>query len=102
MMVGLEHYLIVAMIIFVIGIFGMILNRRNLILFLLSIELILLSINLNFVAFSTYLQDVGGQVFALFVLASAAAETAIGLAIFVNFYMTCRTIVVDKVNILKG
>jgi NADH-quinone oxidoreductase subunit K len=85
-MVGLEHYLGLAGALFVIGIFGLFLNRKNVIILLMSIELMLLSVNINLVAFSSYLGDLVGQVFTLFVLTVAAAEAAIGLAILVSFF----------------
>jgi len=85
MIIGLTHYLVVAAILFTFGIAGIILNRKNIIVILMSVELILLSVNLNFVAFSAQLGDLTGQVFALFVLTVAAAEAAIGLAILVTF-----------------
>ena len=101
-MIGLEHYLTVAATLFVIGIFGLFLNRKNVIILLMSIELILLSVNINFVAFSSYLGDLVGQVFALFVLTVAAAEAAIGLAILVCFFRNRGTIAVEDVNVMKG
>lgn len=102
MTIGLEHYLTVAAILFVIGIFGVFLNRKNVIVILMSIELILLSVNINFVAFSTHLQDLTGQIFTIFVLTVAAAEAAIGLAILVCFFRNRGTIAVDDVNMMKG
>ena len=101
-MVGLEHYLIVAAALFVIGIFGIFLNRKNVIVILMSIELILLSVNINMVAFSAFLNDIVGQVFALFILTVAAAEAAIGLAILVVFYRNRGSIAVEDVNMMKG
>ena len=101
-MIGLAHYLTVAAILFTIGVFGIFVNRKNVIVILMSIELILLAVNINFVAFSSYLGDLVGQVFALFVLTVAAAEAAIGLAILVVFYRNRRTIAVEDVNLLKG
>lgn len=101
-MIGLEHYLAVASALFVIGIFGIFLNRKNVIVLLMSIELILLSVNINFVAFSAYLNDLVGQVFTLFVLTVAAAEAAIGLAILVCFFRNRGTIAVEDVNVMKG
>ena len=101
-MIGLEHYLIVAATLFVIGIFGIFLNRKNIIILLMSIELMLLAVNINFVAFSAYLQDLTGQVFTLFVLTVAAAEAAIGLAILVCFFRNRGTIDVEDVNVMKG
>ena len=101
-MIGLEHYLTVAGVLFVIGIFGLFLNRKNVIILLMSIELMLLAVNINFVAFSSYLQDMVGQVFTLFVLTVAAAEAAIGLAILVCFFRNRGTIDVEDVNVMKG
>ena len=101
-MIGIEHYLVVAAALFVIGIFGLYLNRKNIIILLMSIELILLSVNINFVAFSSYLNDLVGQVFTLFVLTVAAAEAAIGLAILVCFFRNRGTIDVEDVNVMKG
>jgi NADH-quinone oxidoreductase subunit K len=101
-MVGLEHYLGVAAALFVIGIFGIFLNRKNVIIILMSIELMLLSVNINLVAFSAYLGDITGQVFTLFVLTVAAAEAAIGLAILVCFFRNRGTIAVEDVASLKG
>ncbi len=101
-MIGLEHYLGVAAMLFVIGIFGLFLNRKNIIILLMSIELILLSVNINLVAFSAFLGDLAGQVFALFVMTVAAAEAAIGLAILVSFFRNRGTIAVEDVNVMKG
>ncbi|GAA6181017.1 MULTISPECIES: NADH-quinone oxidoreductase subunit NuoK [unclassified Shimia] len=101
-MIGLEHYLGVAATLFVIGIFGLFLNRKNIIILLMSIELILLSVNINLVAFSAFLGDLVGQVFALFVMTVAAAEAAIGLAILVSFFRNRGTIAVEDVNVMKG
>ncbi|WIV51714.1 NADH-quinone oxidoreductase subunit NuoK [Marivivens sp. LCG002] len=101
-MIGIEHYLTVAGALFVIGIFGLFLNRKNIIILLMSIELMLLSVNINFVAFSSYLNDLVGQVFTLFVLTVAAAEAAIGLAILVCFFRNRGTIDVEDVNVMKG
>jgi len=101
-MIGLEHYLTVAATLFVIGIFGLFLNRKNVIILLMSIELMLLAVNLNFIAFSSYLGDLAGQVFTLFVLTVAAAEAAIGLAILVCFFRNRGTIAVEDVNVMKG
>ncbi|MFO1103896.1 MAG: NADH-quinone oxidoreductase subunit NuoK [Methylocystis sp.] len=100
--IGLTHYLVVAAILFTLGVAGIILNRKNIIVILMSVELILLSVNLNFVAFSQSLADLTGQVFALFVLTVAAAEAAIGLAILVAFYRNRGTIAVEDINSLKG
>lgn len=101
-MVGLEHYLVVAATLFVVGIFGIFLNRRNVIVILMSIELMLLAVNINLVAFSSYLGDLTGQIFTLFVLTVAAAEAAIGLAILVTFFRNKGTIDVEDVNVMKG
>jgi NADH-quinone oxidoreductase subunit K len=102
MTVGLSQYLAVAAILFTIGVLGIFLNRRNIIIILMSVELILLAVNLNFVAFSAYLGDLVGQVFALFVLTVAAAEAAIGLAILVVYFRNRGTIAVEDVNLMKG
>jgi NADH-quinone oxidoreductase subunit K len=102
MQVGLSHYLAVAAVLFTIGVFGIFLNRKNVIIILMSIELILLSVNINLVAFSAYLGDLVGQVFAMFVLTVAAAEAAIGLAILVVFYRNRGTIAVEDVNMMRG
>ena len=101
-MIGLEHYLTVAATLFVIGIFGLFLNRKKVIILLMSIELMLLAVNINLVAFSSYLGDLVGQVFTLFVLTVAAAEAAIGLAILVSFFRNRGTIAVEDVNVMKG
>ena len=101
-MITLEHYLSVAAMLFVIGIFGLFLNRKNVIILLMSIELMLLSVNINLVAFSSYMNDLVGQVFTLFVLTVAAAEAAIGLAILVSFFRIRGTIAVEDVNVMKG
>ncbi len=101
-MIGLEHYLTVAATLFVIGIFGIFLNRKNVIILLMSIELMLLAVNINLVAFSAYLQDLTGQVFTLFVLTVAAAEAAIGLAILVVYFRNRGTIAVEDINLMKG
>ena len=101
-MIGLEHYLTVAATLFVIGIFGLFLNRKNIIILLMSIELMLLAVNINLVAFSSFLGDLVGQVFTLFVLTVAAAEAAIGLAILVCFFRNRGTIAVEDVNVMKG
>ncbi len=102
MAVGLTNYLIVAAILFTLGIAGIILNRKNIIVILMSVELILLAVNLNLVAFSAFLGDLTGQVFALLVLTVAAAESAIGLAILVVFYRNKGTIAVEDINMMKG
>tara|TARA_B100000989_G_scaffold150619_1_gene112298 strand:+ start:144 stop:449 length:306 start_codon:yes stop_codon:yes gene_type:complete len=101
-MIGLQHYLTVAAILFVIGIFGLFLNRKNVIILLMSIELMLLSVNINLVAFSSFSGDLVGQIFTLFVLTVAAAEAAIGLAILVSFFRNSGTIAVEDVNVMKG
>ncbi|WP_460274569.1 NADH-quinone oxidoreductase subunit NuoK [Celeribacter sp. ULVN23_4] len=101
-MVGLEHYLTVAATLFVIGIFGLFLNRKNVIIILMSIELILLSVNINLVAFSSFMGDLTGQIFTMLVLTVAAAEAAIGLAILVGFFRNRGTIDVEDVNVMKG
>ena len=100
--IGLGHYLAVAAILFTIGVFGIFLNRKNIIIILMSVELILLAVNLNFVAFSAQLGDLAGQVFALLILTVAAAEAAIGLAILVIFYRNRGSIAVEDVNMMKG
>ena len=100
--ITLAHYLTVAAILFTLGIFGIFLNRKSVINILMSIELMLLAININLVAFSAYLNDLAGQVFALFVLTVAAAEAAIGLAILVVFFRNRGTIAVEDVNMMKG
>jgi NADH-quinone oxidoreductase subunit K len=102
MEIGLGHYLAVAAALFTIGIFGIFINRKNIIIILMSIELILLSVNINLVAFSSFLGDLSGQVFALLVLTVAAAEAAIGLAILVVYFRNRGTIAVEDVNIMKG
>jgi NADH-quinone oxidoreductase subunit K len=101
-MIGLVHYLVVAAILFTMGVLGIFLNRKNLIVILMAIELILLAVNLNLVAFSAYLPDLVGQVFAMFVLTVAAGEAAIGLAILVIYFRGRGTIAVDDVNRMKG
>lgn len=101
-MIGLEHYLTVAGFLFVIGIFGIFLNRKNVIVILMSVELMLLAVNINFVAFSVHLGDMVGQVFTLFILTVAAAEAAIGLAILVVFYRNRGAIDIEDVNAMKG
>ncbi|EAS51156.1 MAG: NADH-quinone oxidoreductase subunit NuoK [Aurantimonas coralicida] len=102
MEVGLGHYLTVGAILFVTGVFGIFMNRKNIITILMSVELILLAVNINFVAFSAFLNDLVGQIFALFVLTVAAAEAAIGLAILVVFFRNRGSIAVDDVNTMKG
>ncbi len=101
-MIELEHYLTVAATLFVIGIFGIFLNRKNVIVILMSIELMLLAVNINLVAFSSFLGDLTGQVFTLFILTVAAAEAAIGLAILVTFFRARGTIAVEDVSNMKG
>jgi len=101
-MIGLTHYVVVAAILFVMGVLGIFLNRKNIIVILMAIELILLAVNLNFVAFSAYLHDLVGQVFAMFVLTVAAGEAAVGLAILVIYFRGRGTIAVDDVNRMKG
>ena len=101
-MIGLSHYLTVAAILFTLGVLGIFINRKNVIVILMSIELILLAVNINLVAFSTYLDDITGQVFALFVLTVAAAESAIGLAILVVFFRNRGSIAVEDVSRLRG
>jgi NADH-quinone oxidoreductase subunit K len=102
MTIGLGHYLSVGAILFTLGILGIFLNRKNIIVILMSIELILLAVNLNLVAFSTFLGDIVGQVFALLVLTVAAAETAIGLAVLVVYFRNRGSIEVENVNLMKG
>ena len=102
MTITLGHFLTVAAILFTIGVFGIFLNRKNVIIILMSIELMLLAVNVNFVAFSAYLGDLMGQVFALFVLTVAAAEAAIGLAILVVYFRNRGTIAVEDINLMKG
>ena len=100
--IGLFHYLFVAALLMVLGMFGIFLNRKNVIVILMSIELILLAVNINLVAFSTHLGDLVGQVFALIVLTVAAAEAAIGLAILVVYFRNRGTIAVEDINLMKG
>jgi NADH-quinone oxidoreductase subunit K len=102
MTISLAQFLIVAAILFTLGVAGVILNRKNIIVVLMSVELILLSVNLNLVAFSAFLGDLTGQVFALFILTVAAAEAAIGLAILVAYYRNRGSIAVDDINMMKG
>ncbi|MCX5512016.1 NADH-quinone oxidoreductase subunit NuoK [Kaistia algarum] len=102
MQIGLSHYLTVAAILFTIGIFGIFINRKNVIVILMSVELILLAVNLNLVAFSSFLGDLVGQIFALLVLTVAAAEAAIGLAILVVYYRNRGSIAVEDINLMKG
>ncbi|AWN35802.1 MULTISPECIES: NADH-quinone oxidoreductase subunit NuoK [Methylobacterium] len=101
-MIGLSHYLTVAAILFTLGVLGIFINRKNIIVILMSVELILLAVNINLVAFSTHLNDITGQVFALFVLTVAAAEAAIGLAILVVFFRNRGSIAVEDVSMMKG
>ncbi len=102
MAVGLGHYLTVAAILFVFGVFGIFLNRKNVIIILMSVELMLLAVNINLVAFSTHLGDMTGQVLAMFVLTVAAAEAAIGLAILVVYFRSRGSIAVEDINQMKG
>ncbi len=100
--IGLEHYLTLGAIIFSIGIAGIFLNRKNIVVILMCIELILLAVNINLVAFSIYLQDIVGQVFTMFILTVAAAEAAIGLAIIVVYFRNTGSIQVENINSMKG
>jgi len=100
--IGLAHYLTVAAILFTLGIFGIFLNRKNVIIILMSIELMLLAVNINLVSFSAFLGDLTGKVFALFVLTVAAAEAAIGLAILVVYFRNRGSIAVEDINLMKG
>jgi NADH-quinone oxidoreductase subunit K len=100
--IGIEHYLVVGAILFVLGVLGIFINRKNVIVILMSVELILLAVNINLVAFSAFKGDLVGQIFAMFVLTVAAAEAAIGLAILVIYYRGRGTIAVDDVNRMKG
>ena len=100
--IGLNHYLMLAGLIFTIGVFGIFLNRKNVIVILMSIELMLLAVNINFVAFSVYLGDMAGQVFTMFILTVAAAEAAIGLAILVVFFRNRGSIAVEDISVMKG
>ncbi|NNC38971.1 MAG: NADH-quinone oxidoreductase subunit NuoK [Acidimicrobiales bacterium] len=102
MVIGLSHYLVVAAILFTIGVLGIFLNRKNVIIILMCLELILLSVNINFVAFATHMGDLAGQVFALFILTVAAAEAAVGLAILVVYFRNRGDIAVEDVNLMKG
>ncbi|WP_128892705.1 NADH-quinone oxidoreductase subunit NuoK [Erythrobacter sp. HKB08] len=101
-MIGVEHYIVVSAVLFVLGVLGIFLNRKNVIIILMAIELILLSVNINLVAFSAFLNDLVGQVFSMFVLTVAAGEAAIGLAILVIFFRDRGTIAVDDVSRMKG
>ncbi len=100
--IGLSHYLSVAAVLFTLGVFGIFLNRKNVIVILMSVELLLLAVNINLVAFSAYLNDLVGQVFAMFVLTVAAAEAAIGLAILMVYFRNRGSIAVEDINALKG
>lgn len=100
--IGIAHYLTVAAILFTLGIFGIFLNKKNVIIILMSVELILLAVNINLVSFSVFLQDMVGQVFAMLVLTVAAAEAAIGLAIIVVYFRNRGTIAVEDINLMKG
>ncbi|MCB9964292.1 MAG: NADH-quinone oxidoreductase subunit NuoK [Rhodospirillales bacterium] len=102
MEIGLMHFLTLAGILFTLGVFGIFLNRKNVIIILMSIELMLLAVNINFVAFSAYLDDLSGQVFSMFILTVAAAEAAIGLAILVTFFRIRGSIAVDDIANMKG
>ena len=102
MVVGIAHYLTVSAILFTLGVFGIFLNRKNVIVILMAIELILLAVNINLVAFSAFLNDMVGQAFAMFVLTVAAAEAAIGLAILVIYFRARGTIAVDDINQMRG
>jgi len=101
-MIGLGHFLAVSAILFTLGVLGIFINRKNVIVILMSVELILLSVNINFVAFSSFLNDIVGQVFALLVLTVAAAEAAIGLAILVVYFRNRGSIAVEDINMMKG
>ena len=101
-MIGLSHYLTVAAILFTLGVLGIFINRKNVIVILMSVELILLAVNINFVAFSSFLNDIVGQVFAMLVLTVAAAEAAIGLAILVVYFRNRGSIAVEDINMMKG
>ncbi|HSI25127.1 MAG TPA: NADH-quinone oxidoreductase subunit NuoK [Methylotenera sp.] len=101
-MVGLSHYLVLGALLFVTSVIGIFLNRKNVIILLMCIELMLLAVNLNFIAFSHYLNDIAGQIFVFFILTVAAAESAIGLAILVVLFRNLRTINVDDLNALNG
>jgi NADH-quinone oxidoreductase subunit K len=100
--IGLQHYLVVAAVLFTLGVFGIFLNRKNVIIILMSVELILLAVNINLVAFSTHLNDIVGQVFALLVLTVAAAEASIGLAILVVYFRNRGSIAVEDINMMRG
>ncbi len=100
--IGIEHYLTVAAMIFTLGVFGIFLNRKNVIIILLSVELILLSVNINLVAFSSYMGDLVGQIFTMFILTVAAAEASIGLAILVVYFRNRGSIAVEDIHLMKG
>ncbi len=102
MPVPLSHYLTLAAILFTIGVFGIFVNRKNVIIILMAIELLLLAVNINFIAFSAYLDDLAGQIFAIFVLTVAAAEAAIGLAIVLVYFRNRGSIEVEDINLMKG
>jgi NADH-quinone oxidoreductase subunit K len=102
MVIGLTHYLMLSAILFTVGVFGIFLNRKNVIVILMSIELMLLAVNINFVSFSAYLGDLAGQVFSMFILTVAAAEAAIGLAILVTFFRNKGSIAVEDLSNLRG
>ncbi|HEY7385214.1 MAG TPA: NADH-quinone oxidoreductase subunit NuoK [Beijerinckiaceae bacterium] len=102
MEIGLNHFLVVAAVLFTLGVLGIFLNRKNVIIILMSVELILLSVNINLVAFSTHLNDIVGQVFALLILTVAAAEAAIGLAILVVYFRNRGSIAVEDINMMRG
>lgn len=101
-MIGIEHYIVVSAVLFVLGVLGIFLNRKNVIVILMAIELMLLAVNINLVAFSAFMNDLVGQVFAMLVLTVAAAEAAIGLAILVIYFRARGTIAVDDANRMKG
>jgi NADH-quinone oxidoreductase subunit K len=102
MEIGLTHYLTIAAMLFTLGVFGIFLNRKNVIIILMAIELMLLAVNINLVAFSVFLQDISGQIFAMFVLTVAAGEAAIGLAILVIYFRNRGSIAVEDISQLKG
>ncbi|MCB2089978.1 MAG: NADH-quinone oxidoreductase subunit NuoK [Kordiimonadaceae bacterium] len=102
MEIGIEHYLTVAAMLFTLGVFGIFLNRKNVIIILLSVELILLSVNINLVAFSSYMGDLVGQVFTMLILTVAAAEASIGLAILVVYFRNRGSIAVEDIHLMKG
>ncbi len=102
MAIGLNQYLIVAAMLFTLGVAGIILNRKNIIIILMSVELILLAVNINLVAFSTFLGDLTGQIFSLLILTVAAAEAAIGLAVLVTYFRNRGSIAVEDINVMKG